>query len=252
MRNKVAQILIESGRIYLFLKEALKKIRGKPFYFYDTIVQMDYVGVTSLPLIILTGLFTGMVIALETAYSLEMFGVKAYIGKGVAVAQVRELGPVIGALMVNGRVGAGMTAELSSMVITEQIEALRALGVDIFRKLVIPRILACIIMLPLLTIICDIAGILGGGFIVVFSLKLSGSFYFSSAISVLDYQDVIIGLSKPFVFGFIIASSSCYSGLTATGGPQGVGRATMRSVMASSLSILFADFILTKFFYWIL
>lgn len=252
MRNRFLDIFIESGRVYLFLKEALKKISGKPFYFTEMIIQMDYVGVTSLPLIILTGLFTGMVIALETAYSLEMFGVKAYIGKGVAVAQVRELGPVIGALMVNGRVGAGMTAELSSMVITEQIEALRSLGVDILRKLVVPRILAGIIMLPLLTIICDVAGILGGGLITVISLKLSGSFYFSSALSILDYQDVIIGLTKPFVFGFIITGTSCYCGLTATGGPQGVGKATMRSVMVSSIAILFADFILTKFFYWIL
>jgi phospholipid/cholesterol/gamma-HCH transport system permease protein len=249
--SRVENIFREIGRGWLLFKEALLRVRKKPFYRDEFFVQMDYIGVSSLPIIILTGLFTGMVIAIDTAYSLEMFGVKAYIGKGVAIAQVRELGPVIGALMVNGRVGAGIAAEIASMVITEQVEAMRALGVDPVKKLVLPRILAGMVSMPLLTIITDIAGIIGGGIIVVFFLKLSAAFYFSSALNILDYQDIIIGLTKPFFFGLIMTACACYMGMSAYGGPQGVGRATTRAVVVSSILILFADFLLAKFFFWL-
>lgn len=245
------RILREIGRGWLLFKDAIVRIRKKPFYRDEFFAQMDYIGVSSLPIIVLTGLFTGMVLAIETAYSLEMFGVKAYIGKGVAIAQVRELGPVIGALMVNGRVGAGIAAELASMVITEQVEAMRAIGVDPLRKLVLPRILAGMISMPLLIILTDIAGIVGGGFITVFALKLSATFYFSSAIYILGYKDIIIGLTKPFFFGLIVTGCACFMGMSAYGGPQGVGRATTRAVVVSSILILFADFLLTKFFFWL-
>jgi len=226
-------------------------IGKKPFYRDEFFAQMDYIGVSSLPIIILTSLFTGRVIAINTAYSLEMFGIKAYIGKGVAIAQVRELGPAIGALMVNGRVGAGIADEIASMVITEQVEAMRALGVDPLRKLVLSRILAGMGAMPLLTIITEIAGIVGGGIIVIFFLKLSATFYFSSALNILDYQDTIMGLTKPFFFGLIMTACACYMGMSAYEGPHGVGRATTRTVVVSSILILFADFLLAKFFFWL-
>ncbi len=249
--NAAEKIFREIGRGWLLFKDSMARLGKKPFYRDEFFTQMDYIGVSSIPIIILTGLFSGMVIAINTAYSLEMFGVKAYIGKGVAIAQVRELGPVIGALMVNGRVGAGIAAEIASMVITEQVEAMRALGVDPLRKLVLPRILAGMISMPLLTIITDIAGIVGGGIITVFFLKLSAAFYFSSALEILDHQDIIIGLTKPFFFGLIITACSCYMGMSAYGGPQGVGKATTRAVVVSSILVLFADFLLAKFFFWI-
>lgn len=249
--ENVKEVFTEIGRGWLLFQNSLARLRKKPFYKQEFFAQMDYIGVSSLPIIVLTGLFTGMVLAIETAYSLEMFGVKAYIGKGVAIAQVRELGPVIGALMVNGRVGAGMAAELASMVITEQVEAMRAIGVDPLKKLVLPRLLAGMLSMPLLTIITDIAGIVGGGIITVLALRLSGAFYFSSALNILDYHDIIIGLTKPFFFGLIISGVSCYVGMNAYGGPQGVGRATTKAVVIASILILFADFLLTKFFFWL-
>jgi phospholipid/cholesterol/gamma-HCH transport system permease protein len=224
----------------------LRVLWTRPRYSGEILVQMDTLGVGSLSIVILTGMFTGMVLALQSAASLDVFGARPYVGRLVAVSMVRELGPVLTALMVTGRVGSGMAAELGSMVVTQQIDALRVLGTDPLRKLVAPRLVAAMLMVPILTIISDTLGIFGGGLISVFSLKLSWAYYWRSIGEALAVNDLVMGLSKPVVFGFALASVGCYMGLGTTGGTQGVGISTTRSVVVASVLILSTDFFMTK------
>jgi phospholipid/cholesterol/gamma-HCH transport system permease protein len=216
-------------------------------------LQMDYIGVGSLNIVVLTGLFTGMVLALQTALSLETFGAKNYVGRVVSLSMVRELGPVLTALMVSGRVGSGIAAELGSMMVTDQINAMRAMGSDPLRKLVVPRVIACLVMVPMLTILSDTIGLIGGWLISILILKIPGNQYFSSAWQALSVADIVSGaLVKPFVFGFLIAMIGCYMGLNTRGGTQGVGRSTTQSVVACSVCVLASDFLLTKIFFAVL
>jgi phospholipid/cholesterol/gamma-HCH transport system permease protein len=187
-----------------------------------------------------------MVLALQAAATLDVFGARPYVGRLVSVSMVRELGPVLTALMVTGRVGSGMAAELGSMVVTQQIDALRVLGTDPIRKLVAPRLSAGLVMVPILTIISDTLGIFGGALISIFSLELSWEYYWRSVANALVVNDLTMGLSKPIVFGFVISSVGCYMGLTTTGGTQGVGLSTTRSVVVASVLILSTDFFMTK------
>jgi phospholipid/cholesterol/gamma-HCH transport system permease protein len=223
-----------------------------PFYFHDTIEQMDKIGFGSLTIILLTGLFTGMVLALQSAYELETFGAKMYVGRLVAVTMVRELGPVLTALMLSGRIGSGIAAELGSMEVSEQISALTAMGTDPVRKLVVPRMIAAIIMTPILTIICDFISLIGGLIIALVFVNLGWSFYWNSVFDALEFIDLFTGLTKPFVFGFIVAMVGCHFGLTTTGGTEGVGRHTTNSVVSASILILVVDFFLTKLFFAVL
>jgi phospholipid/cholesterol/gamma-HCH transport system permease protein len=225
---------------------ALATLRRAPRPFAEIIAQMDSLGVGSLSIVVLTGVFTGMVLALQSSATLDAFGARPYVGRLVCISMVRELGPVLTALMVTGRVGSGMAAELGSMVVTQQIDALRVLGSDPVRKLVAPRIAAGMIMVPVLTIISDTLGILGGALISVFSLKLTWVFYWRSVASALVVNDIMMGLSKPILFGFIIASVGCFQVLSTRGGSLGVGRATTQSVVVGSVLILCTDFFLTK------
>jgi phospholipid/cholesterol/gamma-HCH transport system permease protein len=218
----------------------------RPRYPEEVLAQMDSLGVGSLSIVILTGMFTGMVLALQSAASLDVFGARPYVGRLVCVSMVRELGPVLTALMVTGRVGSGMAAELGSMVVTQQIDALRVLGTDPVRKLVAPRIAAAVIMVPLLTVLSDTLGIFGAGLISVFNLKLSWEYYWRSVGGALVVNDIVMGLTKPVVFGFILASIGCFMGLRTKGGTQGVGVATTQSVVAASVLILMSDFFMTK------
>jgi len=223
-----------------------------PLYFRDTIDQMDKIGVGSLAIIILTGLFTGMVLALQSAYELETFGAKMYIGRLVAVTMVRELGPVLTALMLSGRISSGIAAELGSMEVSEQISALTAMGTDPVRKLVIPRVTAGVMMAPLLTILADFVALLGGLIIASVFLNLGFSFYWTSVIDALTFTDLFTGLSKPFVFGFIVTMVGCHFGLSTTGGTEGVGRHTTNAVVTASILVLVVDFFMTKIFFAIL
>ena len=191
-------------------------------------------------------MFTGMVLALQSAASLDAFGARPYVGRLVCLSMVRELGPVLTALMVTGRVGSGMAAELGSMVVTQQIDALRVLGSDPLRKLVAPRLAAAIVMVPTLTVISDTLGIFGGALISIFSLKLSWEFYWRSVGNALTLNDLVMGLSKPVAFGFILASVGCFTGLRTSGGTRGVGVATTQSVVVASVMILVSDFFMTK------
>lgn len=225
---------------------AVAALFTRPRYPREWLAQADALGVQSLSIVVLTGTFTGMVLALQSAASLDAFGARPYVGRLVCVSMVRELGPVLTALMVTGRVASGMAAELGSMVVTQQIDALRVLGTDPVRKLVAPRVLAGLAMVPILTVVSDTVGIFGGGLISVFSLKLSWIYYWRSVAQALVVNDLAMGLSKPLVFGFILSSVGCYMGLRTTGGTQGVGLATTRSVVVASVLILSSDFFITK------
>ena len=238
---------VKAVQDYTLLSAAgLRALVTQPRYPAEILAQMDSLGVGSLSIVVLTGMFTGMVLALQSSATLDVFGARPYVGRLVCVSMVRELGPVLTALMVTGRVGSGMAAELGSMVVTQQIDALRVMGTDPVRRLVAPRIGAALVMIPLLTIISNALGIFGAGLISVFSLKLSWAYYWRSVANALVFNDLVMGLSKPVVFGFILASVGCYMGLSTRGGTQGVGVSTTRSVVVGSVLILVADFFMTK------
>ena len=210
--------------------------------------QMDALGVGSISITNLTALFTGMVLALQTAYALSQFGGKFFVGRIVVLSITRELGPTLTALMVAARVGAGITAELGTMSVTEQVDALRALGASPARKLVLPRVVAVTLMLPVLTLLADFIGMVGGLFIAVVELKIGASFYLSTVAQSTGMNDILHGLFKTPFFGFEIAIIGCYNGLHATGGADGVGRATTIAVVIASIVVLMSDFFLTKLF----
>src|SRR5579862_5630560 len=217
-----------------------------PRYFADMLQQADLIGVGSLPIVVLTGFFTGAVLALNSSTTLQRVGSLPLLGQLVSVGMVRELGPVLTGLMVAGRNSSGMASELGSMVVTEQIDAMRALGTDPMKKLVTPRVTATVFMLFFLSIISDLVGLAGGLMVAKLFLSLDARQYWSNAWQVLVFQDVFMGLLKPTLFGFIIATIGCYYGMTARGGTQGVGRATTQAVVASSVLILVTDLFITK------
>jgi phospholipid/cholesterol/gamma-HCH transport system permease protein len=198
--------------------------------------------------VLLAGLFTGMALASQSGLTLDTFGARPVVGRLVSASMIKELGPVLTALMLTGRVGSGIAAELGSMVVTDQINALRALGTDPTRKLVVPRVLAGIVMAPLLTVVSDFVGILGGWVIARFQLQVSSSLYWASVTKGLYFADVWMGLSKPFVFGFLIVTIACHVGLRTQGGTAGVGKSTTVSVVAGSVAVIAADFFVTQIF----
>jgi phospholipid/cholesterol/gamma-HCH transport system permease protein len=218
----------------------------RPFYYRDVVQQLELIGVGSLAVVILTGLFTGAVLALQTGITLDQFGARPFVGRLVSASMVKELGPVLTALMLTGRVGAGIAAELGSMVVGEQVNALRALGTDPVRKLVVPRVLAGTLMAPVLTVIADFIGILGGWVIAVTQLRVASSVYWSSVLEGLYPQDPWMGLIKPFFLGFAIVSIGCHVGLRTTGGTQGVGRSTTAAMVVGAVAVLAVDFFLTR------
>src|SRR5260221_2202230 len=210
--------------------------------------QFDQIGVRSMSIVAITSLFIGMVLALQSAYSLADFGGSLFIGKIVSLSLVRELAPVLMSLMVGGRVGAGITAEIGTMKVTEQIDALRALATNPVRKLVVPKVIACTLMLPLLTSIACFIGIFGGLIIAVGSLHLTANFYTRSVIETVKYNDLASGIGKTIFFGFAIGLIGCYNGLKTSGGADGVGRSTTATVVTASITALIMDFFLTKLF----
>ncbi len=219
---------------------------SRPFYARDVIEQLDDLGLGSLTVVLLTGTFTGMVLALQTGTTLDQFGARPVVGRLVSASMVRELGPVLTALMVAGRVGSGIAAELGSMVVTEQIAALRSLGTDPVRKLVVPRVIAGTVMMPVLTVIADAVGVAGGAIISSYQLKVASSVYWNNVVLGLEIQDLWMGLAKPVVLGFAVMSIGCFVGLRTTGGTQGVGRAATTAVVSASVAVLVADFLITK------
>ncbi len=227
---------------------AVKNIFRTPHYVDDIFMQMDIIGVGSLPVVILTGLFTGMVMGMQMARALAVYGATGQVGQIVAITLVRELGPVLTALMVAGRNASGIASELGSMKVTEQIDAMRALGTDPIQKLVTPRLIATAVTLPMLTVIADFMGILGGYIIATTLLSLTSAQYWSTAWRALAYNDVVQGLLKPFTFAIVISLVGCYYGLQTKGGTQGVGLSTTRAVVVSSIWIIVLTFFIGRIF----
>lgn len=217
-----------------------------PVYWADTLEQMDLIGVGSLPIIIAASLSIGGVLVLQTASQFERFGETALTGDTVALALVRELGPAIGALLVAGRNASGIASELGSMVVTEQVDAMRALGTDPIRKLVTPRVIAMVAMVPLLVAVFDLVGLFGGFIVASLTLHLGAVQFWTRAIDALVFGDLVQGFAKPVVFAFIISTVGCFQGLRVKGGTQGVGRATTSAVVYSSLLVLIADVFLAR------
>ena len=238
--------LLELQEITLLVWRAAVRLLTAPRYPKEAIAQMDYIGVGSLTIVVLTGFFTGGVLTLQTYPTFATLGAQDRVGYAVAFALIRELGPVLTALMVTARVGSAISAELGSMVVSQQIDAIRALGTDPVRKLVTPRLLALLTMLPLLTVISDLIGLIGGAVVAkaIFAFPLN-SFY-SSVLQGITVQDLLGGILKPLVFGLLIGAISCRKGLDTDGGTAGVGRATTDAVVLSSIVVIIADFFLAR------
>jgi phospholipid/cholesterol/gamma-HCH transport system permease protein len=230
----------------LLVLQSIANVFTPPQYWSDTLEQMDQIGVGSLPIVIITSFFIGGVMVLQTAAQFQRFGETALTGDAVSLALVRELGPAITALLVAGRNASGIASELGSMVVTEQVDAMRALGTDPIRKLVTPRMIAMVTMLPLLVAVADMVGLFGGFIVAYFTLRLGAVQFWTRAIDALEGGDLVQGMAKPVIFGFIISTVACFQGLRVKGGTQGVGRATTSAVVISSVMVLVFDFFLAK------
>ncbi len=244
----VAKQSVLSVQNYALLSgRAVGTFLKRPRYLADFMTQADSIGVGSLPIVLLTGFFTGAVLALQSASTLAQFGAAAITGELVSFSMVKELGPVLTSLMVSGRNASGMASELGSMRVTEQLDAMRALGTDPVRKLVGPRIFATVFILFFLTIISDAVGTLGGAWVSITLLGQDSSQYFHTAYQSLQYPDILQGLVKPLISGFIIATIGCFYGMNTKGGTQGVGRSTTQAVVVSSVLIIASDFLISQF-----
>jgi phospholipid/cholesterol/gamma-HCH transport system permease protein len=246
MVERVKRAVLEVQEYLLLVGQVGRALVTRPIYTRDIVEQLDAIGIGSLTVVVLTGLFTGMVLALQSGLTLDQFGARSVVGRLVGASMVKELGPVLTALMVTGRVGSGIAAELGSMAVTDQIAALRSLGTDPIRKLVVPRVIAGTIMVPALTVVSDAVGMVGGMVISVTQLKVAGTIYWSNVYEGLYLDDIWMGLIKPFVLGFALVTIACAVGLRAHGGTQGVGRATTNAVVTGSVVVLAADFLVTK------
>ncbi len=249
MGGKFLDLLRQLGGEWLLLRQVCKELMRRPLYGRLIIDQIYQNGIRSSSLVLITAASTGMVMALQFGLGLEKFGGKLYVPKIVSLSIVREIGPVFCSLMLAARVGAGIASEIGSMVVTQQIDAIRALGTSPIKKIVIPRILGCIIALPLLTAMGDLIGVTGGLLVGMHELNLDPGFYLEKILSTVTITDYMTGIGKTFFFALFIGLTSCYFGLNVSGGTKGVGLATTKAVVASSIMILVSDFFLTKLFF---
>jgi phospholipid/cholesterol/gamma-HCH transport system permease protein len=247
MSRKLMLILNEVQEFTLLSWSALRKIFSPPYYYREFAIQMDKIGVGSLFIIVLTGTFTGMVMALQFLAQLKPFAATSYVGGMVAITMIKELGPVLSSLMVAGRVGSAITAELGTMMVTEQIDAMRVEGTDIVKRLMTPRLKAILIAMPLLTVVTDTVSLVGG-YAISAGYGIKPIMYINSLTQFMFFIDYAEGLVKPIIFGFIIAMMGCYNGLNTRGGAAGVGEAAKRTVVLSSVLILVTDFFIAKIF----
>jgi len=241
--------LASVGRIALFAATAISHCFRPPFYPTLVLRQMRDIGYFSLPVVGLTALFTGMVLALQSFTGFARFQAEGAVATVVVLSMTRELGPVIAGLMVAGRVGASMAAEIGTMRVTEQIDALMTLSTNPFKYLVVPRLIAGLTMMPVLVLVADIIGVLGGYLVGVYKLNFNAAAYLKQTADYLQIMDVVSGLVKAAVFGFLVAVLGCFHGYHSGGGAQGVGRATTNSVVSSSIMILIVDYMLTEMFF---
>ncbi|HMO02050.1 MAG TPA: ABC transporter permease [Oligoflexia bacterium] len=246
LRNLLSYLIESLGSYYQLTQEAVLDIFYGRIKIREVTKQIVIIGVNSLPIVILTAIFTGMVLALQTAYGLQRFGAKNYVGNIVGLAMTRELGPVLSAIMLAGRVGAGIAAEISSMVVSEQIDAMRTLGASPSAKLIAPRILAATIVMPLLIIVADVIGVAGGLLVAVLELQVTSFTFYRSLIYTLVIRDIIDGLIKGSIFGFLLVSIACFKGMNTDKGTVGVGNATTSAVVTSTIVIFIANFFITK------
>ncbi len=245
--QKILFFLAELQAVAKLAIKAIANIFSRPLYYREFITQLDKIGVGSLFIVCLTGLFTGMVMALQALIQLKPFAATSYVGGMVAVTMIKELGPVLSSLMVAGRVGSAITAELGTMIVTEQVDAMRVEGTDIVKRLVTTRLKAMLIAMPLLAVVTDTIAI-SGGYIIASGYHISPLMYWKSLPQFMKFQDLIEGLAKPAFFGFLIVMIACHVGLRVSGGAEGVGVAVKRTVVLASVFILVSDFFITKMF----
>lgn len=236
----------EFGAIWMMFQNVIFWAFRRPFRFEAIFKQMEFIGVKSIWVVLITGGFTGMVLALQTYYGFRRFSSEGLVGTTVALSMTRELGPVLTGLMVTGRAGSAIAAELGTMRVTEQIDALAVMAVNPIKYLVVPRVIAALLMLPILTVIADFTGIIGGYFIGVKMLGINEGIFISRMVKYVDLEDIYNGLAKAACFGIILAVISCYKGFYTRGGAEGVGRATTEAVVISSITILISDYVLTS------
>jgi phospholipid/cholesterol/gamma-HCH transport system permease protein len=241
----VKRLLSDLQDFYTLAFRGLAGVMSRPFYCKDAFLQMDYAGAGSLVIVVIVDLFVGMALSLQLSAELSSLGMKMYIGMIVGISVVRELGPVVTALVFTGRVGAGMASELGTMVLGHQVDTIRVFGFDPVKKLVTPRIVSSLIMLPALTII-------GVTYIAVFVSHQSGTFYWSSIRNILTMENVLAGAIKPFIFGYLISTICCYMGLSTRGGAVGLRQSTTMAVVMSIVMIIISDFLLTRVLLYLL
>ena len=237
-----------AGGFALLCRDVFREIFKPPFYFDLIIEQVYYIGTRSFTLAAMTGLATGSVMALQFGYGLARFGGKLYIPKIVALSILREMGPVFTSLLVAGRISSGIASEVASMKVTQQIDAIRALGTSPIKRIVIPRLVACLIALPLLTLFADYIGLFGAMAVSAKELGINPEYFISKAVETLRVYDLLTGMAKTVVFAFFIAITACWKGLNTEGGTEGVGATTTWTVVTTSIFIMISDFFLTKFF----
>jgi phospholipid/cholesterol/gamma-HCH transport system permease protein len=240
--------LDDLGGMSIMLKDTARVVFARPFEFKEVIYQVEQMGVRSVSIALITAVFVGMVMTVQFAFGLERFGATDYVGRVIGLSITRELAPSLTALVVGSRIGSGMAAEIGSMAVTEQIDAIRALGADPLKKLVVPRLLACLILIPVLALFADVVGFAGAMVVARLQFDTPMGFFFRTALESINMQDFMSGFGKAPFFGVIIAVIGCYYGMQTRGGTEGVGRATTRTVVASAIAILMSDFFLTKFF----
>ena len=250
--NPLTRFIFELQEISILVWRSFVSLFSPPRYIGEWIRQMDLIGVGSIPIVLLTGFFTGAVLVLQTHPILGGYGVQGNTGQLVATSLVRELGPVLSALMVSGRIGSAIAAELGSMVVSQQIDAMRAFGTNPVRKLVTPRLLALILMLPLLTVAADIFGLIGGAIVASGLFNQEVQAFVDSARDGIQVKDIIGGVVKPVFFGLVIGSVACHKGLSTTGGTVGVGKSTTDSVVIASIWVIILDFFISRALQYVL
>lgn len=246
LTEQVRRFLVALGGMSLLAEQTIAGCFRRRFAGRALLYQIEAIGIRSIAIAVLTAIFSSMVMTVQFAVQMARFGVKEYVSSVVSLSLVRELGPVLTALLVGGRVGAGIAAELGSMRVTEQIDALRAMGADPVRKLVVPRVLATTIVLPLLAVLADVLGVLGAMIIARINSDVGMTLFWQSTLTSVTLGDLFHGLIKTVFFGFLLGVIACYKGLHTSGGTEGVGRATTQTVVVTSLVTLCADFILTN------
>lgn len=246
LRVRVRRQLESLGATSVMTGQVVARAVRPPYDWGALIYHTEFLGVRSLPIALLTATFAGLVISLQFGFFLARFGVQYTVGRVVVLTLFRELAPVLTALTVGARIGSGIAAELGSMTVTEQVDAIRALGADPVRKLVVPRVLACLLVLPVLTVFSDVIGLVAGAFVVNIQYAITFELYFQGALDAVFMTDFVSGVIKAAVFGLIVGVVGCFKGLTVEGGTEGVGRATTQTVAITSVAVCLADFFITK------